>query len=363
MILIQFIFWLLVACLVLLTFLPLVRISHGSVRGVAFPRLQYICTAAGLGLVAMMVLDQPHLFWALGALALVMAANAAYVVKFTRLWPTQSRAATRAQIQDVARQVSILTCNVKKSNRDHLRLIDLVHQEAPDLVILIEIDEVWAAALDPLARSYPFGILHPQDNGYGIGLLSRLPILEHSIDDMVTERVPSIRAAIRLPAGEAFRLYAVHPEPPTATHDTLGRDSEIAAVGMAARRDALPAIVAGDLNDVAWSTTTRRFQRLSQLLDPRVGRGFFSTFHADYPVFRWPLDHLFHDPRFRLIDVRRGPHIGSDHFPILFRLALAAAPAGDDSVPAPEHGETAATQDMIAEERRRDRDPIGEDWE
>ncbi len=119
----------------------------------------------------------------------------------------------------------------------------------------------------------------------------------------------------------------------------------------------------GDLNDVAWSTTTRRFQRLSCLLNPRVGRGFYPTFNAFYPFLRWPLDHLFHDPKFRLNNMQRLPAIGSDHFSMLFSLALTAGP-GDSVLPElPRDGEEGEVTEMIDEAKEMDREPIGTDWE
>ena len=50
--------------------------------------------------------------------------------------------------------------------------------------------------------------------------------------------------------------------------------------------------------------------------DLRAGRQFINTFHADYPIFRWSLDHIFHSTDFALVKMERLPHVGSDHFPV-----------------------------------------------
>jgi hypothetical protein len=75
------------------------------------------------------------------------------------------------------------------------------------------------------------------------------------------------------------------------------------------------------MNDVAWSHTSELFRRISSLLDPRVGRGLLPTFHADYSLLRWPLDHVFVSAEFKVDDMERLPYMGSDHFPIYIKLS------------------------------------------
>ncbi len=354
--------WAAVGLLVFLTILPISRLPHGAVRSASFARQQIIALTAAMMPLAAITLHGGALWSALGLLAVVIVVHLIHIGRFFPTGRVQTLPADPALAKDSDRQVRILTANVRQSNRDFARAVALIEGEAPDIAILLETDTDWVAALAPLHATYPHRETRPQDNGYGIAILSRLPLEEVEWRELVVEDVPSVRLRLTV-AGEAVRLYIVHPEPPVPHRGTEGRDAEIGLVGMEAADDPLPAIVAGDLNDVAWSHTTRRFQRLSGLLDPRVGRGFYNTFHAHIPVCRWPLDHLFHDPRFRLVEMRRLPDIGSDHFPMLFALALApVAKAGEH--PPPANGQDRREiREMAAAERSTAREAIGSDWE
>jgi endonuclease/exonuclease/phosphatase (EEP) superfamily protein YafD len=130
------------------------------------------------------------------------------------------------------------------------------------------------------------------------------------------------------------------------------RDAELVLVGRDIRKDDRPTIVAGDLNDVAWSATTTLFLRLSRLLDPRMGRGLYSTFNANCPLFRFPLDHVFHSNCFTLVDLRRLQHNGSDHFPLCMTLQYepAAAPEQPEPIQAPDQEQDAQEKIIKAEQ-------------
>lgn len=344
------------------TGMSFLRVAHGFVRSFAFPRLQIlVLTLVLTGFTIWLVDDSRWLWGLLAGQAIVVIVQAACIVQFTPLRPRQSEVFEGPP--DAPNAVSFVSSNVKMSNRDYGRTVKAVLEADPDIALLMEVDQAWADALAPIGNDRPHQVLVPLENSYGMVLYSRLELVDAKVQYLIMDGVPSILTQVRLRDGKVFCLYCVHPEPPVPYADSAGRDGELLKVAELIDKDPMPAVVCGDLNDVAWSHTTRLFQRMSRLLDPRIGRGFYNTFDARFWFLRWPLDHLFHDARFRLIDMRRLPHTGSDHFPMYFSLALTES-IGDSDLPPDDDAEDRAESREIREEAKElDREAIGVDWE
>ena len=167
--------------------------------------------------------------------------------------------------------------------------------------------------------------------------------------EVVEDSIPSIWGTFDLPSGDAVRFAFIHPRPPQPADDTDNRDAELVLVAREVEDHDGPLIVAGDFNDVAWSYTTELFQEISGLLDPRIGRGLYSTFHAGYPPMRWPLDHVFHSEALQVVELRRLDHVGSDHFPILAELAVVPGAEARQDAPEAEAEDHEEAEEILDE--------------
>lgn len=219
--------------------------------------------------------------------------------------------------------VSLLLANVKMDNRNSILLRQIITEADPDVILIVEADEWWQSELRRFATIHRFTVQQPQDNTYGMLLYSRLELVAPEVRFLIEDDVPSIRAAVKLRAGVEIELHCLHPKPPVPQENAQSteRDAELMVVGKETKGKELPVIVMGDLNDVAWSQTTLLFQKISRLVDPRIGRGLYNSFHAGYFFLRFPLDHFFHSTHFRLIRLKRLAYFGSDHFPMYIRLS------------------------------------------
>jgi endonuclease/exonuclease/phosphatase (EEP) superfamily protein YafD len=306
------------------TLLSLSRSPHWFVRGWDFPRVQITLLASGAAAIYTWCCYDGTLFdrLFLGAVIACVVWQATKIFPYTPFAPRRVQPSRRAP-SNVRRRLRMLISNVQMENTAHDRLIQLVRDADPDILLAVETDQRWLGALEPLAADYPHVIRQPQDNYFGLVLFSRLPLLEAKVEFLVQDDVPSVYLVLEL-GGERVVLRGLHPRPPEPLRDqdSKPRDAELVLVGRSiAKQNGAPTIVAGDLNDVAWSATTQLFLRLSGLLDPRMGRGFYNSYNARNPLVRWPLDHVFHSNHFRLVELRRCGNVGSDHFPVLIELS------------------------------------------
>ncbi len=182
--------------------------------------------------------------------------------------------------------VSILEANVLQKNRDYGQFIEMVESYSPDLVVALETDQGWADTLINSLSDYEYVQSEPLDNTYGMLLLSRIPFVKSETKYRVKDDIPSFDIDIEL-GGREVSIYVVHPRPPSPSESdsTTQRDAELVMVGREADKNPNPVIVVGDMNDVAWSHTTRLFQRLSGLLDPRKGTRFFQYVRCEQCSF------------------------------------------------------------------------------
>jgi endonuclease/exonuclease/phosphatase (EEP) superfamily protein YafD len=209
-------------------------------------------------------------------------------------------------------------------NQDYEKLLSRIDTYQPDVLLTLESDIKWKKKLKPIEEKYPYTVKLPQDNLYGMHLYSKLELEDVQIHYFVKEHIPSIEAYLRIDKQHRIKIFALHPKPPSPTEakTSTNRDAELLLVAKRVKELNEPVLVFGDLNDVAWSKSTLLFRKISGLLDPRIGRGRFSTFHAQHKLLRWPLDHLFHSEDFSLNKIQVLSEIGSDHFPIYAKLEL-----------------------------------------
>jgi len=320
--------------IILATLIPFIRNDYWVFRIFEYPRLQkWAITVLIVSAYALITDFQAWYEW--GFLAALLA-NLAYLsYQIYPFLPIAKLQMKQADPASVGKGFSLMIANVLQDNQDKDRLRALIKQRKPNLIVLSETDHSWAKAMEAIHEDYPYRMAKVLDNTYGIMLFSQLEIVESEIQYLVEKHIPSIFSLIKLPTGDLFQLFCIHPTPPVPGENVRSteRDKEILLVGKLAKKSPLPVIVSGDLNDVAWSYTNALFQNTSGLLDPRRGRGFYNTFHAHHVFFRYPLDHVFCSAHFQLAEIERLPDIGSDHFPMWVKLVYEPEQTHDQEAP------------------------------
>ncbi|NNC71723.1 MAG: endonuclease, partial [Sphingomonadaceae bacterium] len=330
-------------CVLIVTLAGAIPSNYWWIRVWDFPRL-IILTVGGVALI-MLVLLKFRWRWSAGAVLLAaLLYQAGHIYPYTWLASAEAGVVEVSDEERSAHCFTALSLNVLQDNRDYRRTIDLIEAERPDLLLLMEIDQAWLDAMEPVLVDYRHRFEAPLSNKYGMVFATRLRATDGRILNLAEAETPSVHATLHTPAGQSFRLAALHPRPPHPGQDTQERDAEIAIAAMMTRDTEMPALSIGDFNDVGWSETAQLFRRTGRYVDPRIGRGFYATFPASWPAFRWPLDHVFFTEELALLHLSIGAGVGSDHLPVHAEICLV--PGEGRELNNPEEAEADDAEDI-----------------
>lgn len=252
--------------------------------------------------------------WAtVAVLALTIGLNVWRLWPYSALAPTQIALAEAPRAEGEAGCFSAMSVNVKVENKDYGAVIDQVQRYDPDLLFLMETDQAWVDALQPVLSTYTHVQSHPQPKAFGLIFATRLPVLKSNVVENTYRDTPTLYATVQPEGSAPIEFIGLHPKPPLPEWNTEMRDENIVNAGTQTP-DRLPhAFVMGDFNDVPWSRTTTEFREAGDWRDPRIGRGTFATFPADLLLLGWPLDQIMVKGGLQVTSFEILPDNSSDH--------------------------------------------------
>ncbi len=213
----------------------------------------------------------------------------------------------------------ILHMNVLQPNERHEGVIAQALSADADLIAVQEVDGAWAEALSAGLEAYPYRVIEPRSNCYGIALFSRLPLIGTQVIEL--HGTPLIEASVMI-GEERVGFVTAHATSPISRHHFNKRNDQLKA--LATRLDPRkPTIVAGDFNSVHWDDAFERFCDRSGLRP--VSRPGLRTWPAIGPIALIPIDHFFLSPGLHCTELRRIELPGSDHFGVVADIGIGHA--------------------------------------
>lgn len=234
---------------------------------------------------------------------------------FALLWPGGKTAASAGA------RLRLVTINVHTPNARTDLVLEFLRKVDADVILLMEVDERWMTALEPLRTQYPQVIAEPRQDNFGIVMFSRVASTNCAVIHLGNADLPSISATILI-GGQGLFLLGTHSLPPGDAAYARMRNEQLREIAAELRRRSPPAILLGDLNTTPWSTHFAELLRSSGLRNSSQGRGLHGSWPAWMPWGRIPIDHCLVSSGLNVLSKWIGPNVGSDHLPVVIELQV-----------------------------------------
>jgi endonuclease/exonuclease/phosphatase (EEP) superfamily protein YafD len=206
-------------------------------------------------------------------------------------------------------RLSVASANVFFMNDKHAAVLAWARRRPADVIVFIEVTEVWAKSLRELTKDYPYTV---RTAAARIAVLSRLP-LEPALEVRAqTGGIFALRTGLRA-GGQRIDVLAVHCSWPLRPALALRRARQLSAIAQLVRGAQRPMLVIGDYNASPLSAVFSDMLTAGGLHSAASGRGWQPTWPSFLPPLGIQIDHVLANNRLRFAAFRTETLPGSDH--------------------------------------------------
>ncbi|MGD2103104.1 MAG: endonuclease/exonuclease/phosphatase family protein [Acidimicrobiia bacterium] len=277
-------------------------------------RAQYVVGLAVFGLVIMMSKWRRTGYGVLGVA----------LVNLVAVLPLYVGSPAEARIDSDS--LRVMSFNLLSTNESYSDVVDYIQSIDPDLILLHEASRPWEVAISSAGLDYD--VIRPRSDEliFGTLVLVRGEGISAVSHGFATTSPRAVSLTYEPPGWDTrLSVLGTHPLAPTDAERADLRDAQIEFAGEWADRQSGAYLVVGDLNATPWSYPFRRLMSSADLQNSQSGFGLQPSFPTSSNLLlRVPIDHLLHSPVIEVTGRELGPALGSDHFPLVVDLQLAA---------------------------------------
>jgi endonuclease/exonuclease/phosphatase (EEP) superfamily protein YafD len=213
------------------------------------------------------------------------------------------------------------------SSTAYAQLIRFVQRVSPDVVCLYETTPDWQEHLAPLTSRYAFSLFTGNGRRTGFACLSRIVPLR--VVPPVTDGSAAPWMQLELASGgTVFTFVSAHLSYPIEAAGSAARNRQIAELARELRAVAQPVVVIGDFNVSPYSPYNADFVTSSRLRDCSRGHALAPTWPTSFAPLWIQIDRCFVSEGVGVVGYQVGPELGSDHYPLIIDVRIAAGDTG-----------------------------------
>jgi endonuclease/exonuclease/phosphatase (EEP) superfamily protein YafD len=213
--------------------------------------------------------------------------------------------------------------NLNFQNRDYQAVRTFVRESNPDIVVVLELTDLWAQQLSTLSEQYPYCASDAEKRSAGIAVWSRFPIVAKEFMVEEKSRMPTVITTLDV-EGRSLILIGAHPAQPVARRGFILRNLHLDHLAGLVHQSPKPILLLGDLNITSWSPYFTKLVKAGNLRDSRRGFGLCTSWPDYLPYFGLTIDHALYTDGLAITGRDVGPYLGSDHYPVIVDFAFAA---------------------------------------